>query len=270
MRLFIPTIGQILELEKEWTVELKKEYRNDKMIEAHGANITFPVKTQFAVDRIYIRQGGRDYDSVTFRTVTEPKGRFWVSLSKANEIEFNFIASKIQHHEILYKGSVVEESSSVKGLITKLKKDSRWSGTTIKRIFCAEVVPLMKDWKVTAEYVGQDVNDYAFCTDVETKTKVPMIAPVDKSKFNKLNHWTKDRNKRAGVLNPATKSIFGGFYPAYRNPSYYWEVEPILVKNAFGRDFMKELRKLKGVKTDEELLQHLPKGYEYKVWEEDN
>ena len=274
MKLFIPTIGQILELEKEWTVDLQDEYRNRKMIEEHGSRIVFPVGTRFAVDRIYIRQNAREFDSVTFRIVTEPKGRFWVKLAKANEIEFNFVASKIEHHELLYKGKVAETSSSLKGLMIKLKKTSGYGyyqfygHMTLKKIFYKEVIPHMTGWNIRSDYEGNELRDTMLATDVETKTHVPLVSPVDKTRFNKLTPHTVKRNKDAGKM-VTVKSFFGSVN-TYKNPSEFWEVEPTTAITGFNRDFMKTLRDLKKVKTDDELLQHLPADYEYRIRYEDN
>lgn len=46
---------------------------------------TIPNESILTVDRIFIRKGSRDFDSVTFRW---NKNRFWVKLDDANKIEF--------------------------------------------------------------------------------------------------------------------------------------------------------------------------------------
>jgi hypothetical protein len=56
-------------------------------------DVTLPKDTILKVDRIYIRQGSEDFDSVTFRISDCPnkdliKKRFWVKLDDANKLEF--------------------------------------------------------------------------------------------------------------------------------------------------------------------------------------
>lgn len=109
MKLFIPTIGNILKLTDDWEFDVFNEYRNEKLIDrffrvpetgryARGrvnvlGAIVFPEGTVLRVERIYIRGTNRDYDSITFRVKSfpddpKPKGlRFWVKLHDANQME---------------------------------------------------------------------------------------------------------------------------------------------------------------------------------------
>lgn len=135
MKLHIPRLGDDLTLASDWAFMLYDEYRNQTMTEQMG--ITFPPKPHFnrdenppvlvtipageklKVDRIYIRKGAADFDSVTFLWTgrsTEPKiinrtmrrvngpndyqdipyeskkprkpVRFWAKLDDVNKIEF--------------------------------------------------------------------------------------------------------------------------------------------------------------------------------------
>ena len=57
--------------------------------------VTLPVGTELVVDRIYIRRGKEEYDSITFRLLTWPgtkikKGRFWVRLADANVLHCDY------------------------------------------------------------------------------------------------------------------------------------------------------------------------------------
>ena len=111
MRLFIPPIGAVITLEKDWTFTLYKEYRNDNFAEAlklgkeikstrWGAcrdwkdqMVTLPAGTKLKVSRIYIRNGVQDYNSVTFwaenkELFGKKKPRFWVKLPEVNNIHF--------------------------------------------------------------------------------------------------------------------------------------------------------------------------------------
>lgn len=112
MKLFIPTIGTKLVVTEPWQLWLHDEYRNyDFWADFTGQppkrhkysdgwqsryessskpiEITIPVGTILQVDRIYIRKGNSDYDSISFRVLKGspiPKGRFWVKLSDANNL----------------------------------------------------------------------------------------------------------------------------------------------------------------------------------------
>lgn len=119
MNLTIPSVGDILTLSQDWEFSLQREYRNYQFVESfckHNPgyvnpwlgknwgglddckNVEFmiPAGSKIAVDRIYIRKGKKDYDSITFRVPKGgisvcPKfsGRFWVQLSDANKIVFS-------------------------------------------------------------------------------------------------------------------------------------------------------------------------------------
>jgi hypothetical protein len=267
MKLFIPTIGQILQLEKEWKVTLQQESRNYAMIQKHGKSITFPVGTQFAVDRIYIRQGASDYDSVTFRTVTEPKGRFWVKLAKANEIECAYLKSVRERHQILEDGEVIIDTTSAKNVCAQLRSDYR---SNFRDMFGAEVYPQMPNWIVKPKFDKSYLNDTDFATDVETKTHIPNIQAKDSSKYP-ITEWVKDKNREAGqtrYYSWGLASLSPTRDNSYKNPSHYWNIDPEKARTAFLREFHQTLKKIKGVKTDEELLALLPAPFEYRIKKE--
>lgn len=107
-RMYIPTVGSVISLTKEWTFSLHCEYRNLKLWESlklpdDGVSywkkqtveiVKFPKGTVLKVKRIYVRQGKADYDSVTFTVVKHPnkiKGSFWSKLNDVNNIEFELI-----------------------------------------------------------------------------------------------------------------------------------------------------------------------------------
>lgn len=105
-KLYIPKIGDELVLAQPWTFTVYSEYRNKSLLQLMGrvlmgwetksiGTYTFPVGTRLVVDRIYIRQGGDEYYSVTFRakdyTTTKQTGkfkdktvRFWAKLDDVN------------------------------------------------------------------------------------------------------------------------------------------------------------------------------------------
>lgn len=120
MKLFIPKLGTALTLAQPWTVTVYDEHRNASLIElaqlrekqqAAWANretrfktlplgqFVFPKGAVLTVERIYIRQGVGDFDSVTFRardyttvvrtglkTKKPPTVRFWAKLDEVNEM----------------------------------------------------------------------------------------------------------------------------------------------------------------------------------------
>lgn len=112
MRLYVPELGSIITLNKPWTFKLYHERRN-KLLKFVDENIigkyycgddeynevTLPVGTVLKFSRIYIRQGCKDYSSVTFTIQSIPsegigekigkkKPRFWAKLSDINKIEY--------------------------------------------------------------------------------------------------------------------------------------------------------------------------------------
>ena len=124
MKLFIPIIGTKLVLLKPWKFQLYDEYRNEKFwFQLHGKPIRksfyygyntggyhtsptptatatqqsfekadpittiFPKGTVLFIERIYIRKGASDFDSVSFKILKGgpvPAGRFWAKLKDIN------------------------------------------------------------------------------------------------------------------------------------------------------------------------------------------
>ena len=98
---YVPHLGTRVRIAEDWTFDLYPEYRNDKLWdkvsdksmyvcrkEEATVPVTFPAGTEFSVARIYIRQGNKEYDSVTFRSLKGTcgsqkhleKSRFWAKL----------------------------------------------------------------------------------------------------------------------------------------------------------------------------------------------
>ena len=116
--LFIPTIGDVLILARDWTFMLHEEHRNYKFAEDnfklsfekwprvwyHSENpsqsfpAVLPVGTHLKVDRLYIRgttENDRKYDSISFycnihlksgskAAQGQIRGRFWAKLLDVN------------------------------------------------------------------------------------------------------------------------------------------------------------------------------------------
>lgn len=121
MKVFVPTIGSEMVLSKACPVTIHSEHRNSKFLSSLGigmdqkyinktygnlfvenqslvdrykakvslkeVSITIPAGTVLKVNRIYIRQGAEDFDSMTFQCDGNkdfPKGRFWLKLTDVN------------------------------------------------------------------------------------------------------------------------------------------------------------------------------------------
>lgn len=97
MKLYIPAIGDQLQLTADWTFTLYNERRNwgfanvMMLPHTHELKHTLPAGTVLKVDRIYIRSNHRDYDSITFRVIGVKNARFWVKLHDANTIEYDHV-----------------------------------------------------------------------------------------------------------------------------------------------------------------------------------
>jgi len=109
-QLYLPEIGDQLRLVKPWTFLLYNEGRNKGLWDALGiklskgrrengswiepkpVEVSLPEGTLLTVDRIYIRQGMKEYSSVTFRSILKgikKKPRFWAKLGDVNNIQFD-------------------------------------------------------------------------------------------------------------------------------------------------------------------------------------
>lgn len=115
----IPSIGDKLEVAEDWTFHLYREHRNLALLQALGfvdqerryyyyagrgnesaGEVTIPEGTRLTVDRIYIRKGAKEFDSITFildrktcsdERIANTKGkpmRFWVKLADINGVFF--------------------------------------------------------------------------------------------------------------------------------------------------------------------------------------
>lgn len=128
MRLYVPQLRDKLLLTAAWTFTVYDESRNYALVKHMGygyettkreawrrdlakdlrylygthplpEQFTLPVGTVLSVDRIYIRNGGSAFDSITFRAELPRVGkkaplkmRFWARLADCNQIEFDAFA----------------------------------------------------------------------------------------------------------------------------------------------------------------------------------
>lgn len=97
--MYVPSIGDVIELRKPWTAHIEDESRNRKYLlsinaiepfsRTYGAYpVSFAMGTKLKIERIYIRQNASGYDSVTVRVVGQKNSRFWVKLANFNELVF--------------------------------------------------------------------------------------------------------------------------------------------------------------------------------------
>jgi hypothetical protein len=100
MKIFIPSIGTRLKLLEDWRFDLYDEYRNETLREQHGLPsggrdercdpVVLPAGVELIVDRIYIRKGLTDFDSVTFRIAGQS-----IPGKKVNRVAKRFISYTI-------------------------------------------------------------------------------------------------------------------------------------------------------------------------------
>jgi hypothetical protein len=111
-KMYIPTVGAIFDLTKDWKVSIHNDYRNSKFQDKvlgesdtgrryndPPTEITVPKGSRLKVKRIYVRQGKEEYDSVTFTLVKHAtdkkiKASFWAKLNDVNKIEFDLVDGK--------------------------------------------------------------------------------------------------------------------------------------------------------------------------------
>lgn len=114
-KLQIPSLGSSVRVAADWTFALHNESRNRSLMDhfkivypegywpqyehfnkGGSTQVTLPAGTKLAIDRIYIRRGNDDFDSITFR-ITELEGkpvkkmRFWVKLPDVNDGQLELI-----------------------------------------------------------------------------------------------------------------------------------------------------------------------------------
>ena len=118
MKMYIPRLGDQIRLTKAWDFALYNESRNMSLLEvlgdtrkqaypwSHspvemtGVTATIPEGTILKIDRIYIRKGNEEFDSVSFtwpgmRTRTRIEERTVTNYTGSNTIETSVIKEKI-------------------------------------------------------------------------------------------------------------------------------------------------------------------------------
>ncbi len=117
-KLYIPALGDHIKLTADWTFLLFPESRNEtlyahlgleyprRVYDAKPVRVTLPAGTELGIDRIYIRRGNKEFDSITFNLLGVPtqklqygakmRVRFWAKLAAVNTIEFESLLTNIQ------------------------------------------------------------------------------------------------------------------------------------------------------------------------------
>ena len=157
MKLYIPEIGDSIQLSKDWTFNLYMEHRNyslytlitgkshedinkeiNNFYYTNGDNwanfykskiisYTFPKDTILKVDRIYIRKGAEDFSSLTFYvTINKKAYRFWAKLEDVNNIEFNNVVVANKKKKFKWPNNIeLPTSYSLNEIITKTNNISK-------------------------------------------------------------------------------------------------------------------------------------------------
>jgi hypothetical protein len=107
-QLYVPPLRARFVLTEDWTFPLWHESRNSdfasfmkKEWPSHSTaydsarqcavDVTIAAGTVMYIDRYYIKNGGSDFDSITFRAIYGKKTqRFWAKLKDTNRIQANF------------------------------------------------------------------------------------------------------------------------------------------------------------------------------------
>lgn len=118
MKIYVPELGDVFVLTKEWNFKLYLERRNAEAWEkitgkklsedwwtrySYTASpnvdkVVLPIGTRLTVDRIYIRKGKGDYSSLSFRGLfpdDKKTFRFWAKLQDVNTIEADVIKKEV-------------------------------------------------------------------------------------------------------------------------------------------------------------------------------
>lgn len=130
MRLFIPTIGTQIKLIQDWDFTLHCEHRNFSLINhfkvdpdikdqwdcysykrgalAQSWKARLEARTVLRIDRIYIRKGKDDFDSISFIVTDSPDKimgtkqnkcstmiRFWAKLDDVNNIDCELLEGRM-------------------------------------------------------------------------------------------------------------------------------------------------------------------------------
>lgn len=123
MKIYIPRLGDSIKLAADWTFQLYDEERNSTLMEVIGDTrdtgwffnkqltsipCTIPAGTVLKIDRIFIRKGSPDFDSITFswpdrKTIACEKPRkVAVWRTQGSPMESHIIMDKIRSRTVRF------------------------------------------------------------------------------------------------------------------------------------------------------------------------
>lgn len=114
MKLYVPDVGDVIELTQDWTFQLFNDQRNESVITYFDKQmlvrylaywqadksepVTIPSGAVLKIDRVYIRKGNSEFSSLSFFWLnadgTRKRLRFWAKLADVNTIEFKQVDNK--------------------------------------------------------------------------------------------------------------------------------------------------------------------------------
>jgi len=188
MKLFIPDIGTLIQLEENWTFTLYGEYRNKKLYDLLGLRypsvtvVELPKGLILKIDRVYIRKGQSAFSSITF-SVPKPKSKadklsqpdnvrlggakFWVKLHECNEMEMDLVTSN------------EETVNAIKELYTEIEKE------LIDSEKSSNIYNSTKLLKIFNRYLGPGLNINNLHTN----------QPLDRFLYKMISRMEKDNEK---------------------------------------------------------------------------
>lgn len=189
MKLQIPDIGDNLTLMSDWTFTLHEERRNfylwklftGKDFKWRGKEkleVTLSKGTELIVDRVYIRNGAKDFSSLTFRIAKTDnkdllKKRFWAKLADCNEMEISDIEFKDNIPKLIFGRIPYTKIGDRKCEYGNLEKDKD-TGEWIEKIDYLWDNKRNTKYKVKIkiDYEEKEVLNWGYLFDKTEKVKV--------------------------------------------------------------------------------------------------
>jgi len=200
LKFYIPKLGDRIRLTKDWTFDLYHESRNDPLFFAleinpwpfvedryngkHNFNrnnettkVTIPAGSILVIDRIYIRKGSEDYDSVTFRWDREKQTVFKFNYEHkiwtGYEVEGKFYTR--DHHWKLCGGN----KKAVYGYHNGRHYSMADLRTEEEKAFAAK--PFKEVWELVSEPMVKKVKSARFWTKLDAANTIE-FEPVELDK----------------------------------------------------------------------------------------
>jgi hypothetical protein len=191
MQLWIPTIGDAFVLTTDWSFHLHHESRNCGMADALGKpfggswyhnpdkpqDVTLEATTELVVDRIYIRQGADEFDSLTFVIKQCPREvlvgeRFWAKLHEVNTIQCTTTTSNNPVGP--FAKNKYKADLKTKDPVTAAKLAAKLKSKEELELARKTVLKCIRDARYNANHVyGEHV--MVLATDVATRTNAQRL-----------------------------------------------------------------------------------------------